>query len=229
MRIVAAISGNLAEYLRAEQDGLARQITAITNAEGERLRDELRAQVRAARLGQGLEKAWRHEVYPRGRRASLRPAALVFSRATVLHAAYDEGPTIRAGKAYLVIATDIARAMGYGEITEPRGSRTIPAGAKRRYSRLQAALRDLGEQNFQSVPTKKGNIAVLYRPPKAGRRRGGKTFRAGPGRAVQLLGGQKPVLMFVLVRQVRVRKVLDIEGAQRRAEQHYAQALNSLD
>lgn len=229
MRIVAAIRGDLGAYLKGEQDALAKRITEITNRESLRLRDELRAQVRAARLGPGLEKAWRHETYPRSRRASLRPAGLVYSKSTVLHGAFDEGPVIHAGHSFLVIPTREAAAMGFAETREARGSRAIPAGARRRYGRLGAAVARLGAKNIKFLPTKAGNVLVVYTPPKRGAKGpGGRNFTAGPERGFQLRGGRGDVPLFVLVRQVRVRKVLDIDRAAKAAEQRFYAALAAL-
>lgn len=189
MRLSTAIQGDLGQFLEGELTELAGQVRAAVNAAAEGLRDELRAQVRSASLGLGLEKAWRSETYPKGRR-TLRPAGLVYSKSTVLHRAYIEGPTIVAGKRFLVIATPAAIRMGFGETNVARRGGGIPAGAKRKYSSLGAAMSRLGKDRLRLVPAKRGRFVVLYEP--AGRAR--------------------PVVLFVLVRSVKVRRLLDFDG-----------------
>lgn len=197
MKFSAAIQGDLKDFLEGELTDLAREVRLAVNAAAEGLRDELRAQVRAAGLGPGLEKAWRSEVYPKGRTRTLKPAGLVYSKATVLHQAYIEGPTIVAGAKYLVIALPAAVAMGFGFSSElSRGNRGIPAGAKRKYSQLGAAIAKLGKSNLKVVPGHKpGRLVVLYEKPTGARK-----------------AAAKPVPLFVLVRSTKVKRVLDLDG-----------------
>lgn len=199
MRLSVALSENVAGFLEGELSELAKDVREAVNAAAEGLRDELRNQVRAAGLGAGLEKAWRAEVYPKGRSRTLRPAGLVYSKATVLHQAYIAGPVIVAGKGYLTIALPAAVAMGFGYSADlPRGNRGIPAGAKRKYSQLGAAIAKLGEANLKMVPGKKpGTVVVLYVKPGGSRK---KTQQ------------QRPVPLFVLVRSTKVKKALDLDG-----------------
>lgn len=196
MRLSVAIQGDLKDFLEGELTDLAREVREAVNAAAEGLRDELREQVRAAGLGAGLEKAWRSEVYPKGRTRTLKPAGLVYSKATVLHQAYIEGPTIVAGGKYLVIALPEAVRMGFGYASDlPRGNRGIPAGARRKYSQLGRAIAQLGKENLRVVPGHKlGRLVVLYEKPTRS-----KTKPA-------------PMPLFVLVRSVRVRKALDLDG-----------------
>lgn len=197
MRLSVAVQGNLTGFLDGELTELARDVREAVNTAAEGLRDELRDQVRAAGLGPGLEKAWRAEVYPKGRSKTLRPAGLVYSKATVLHQAYITGAVIVAGRQYLTIALPAAVAMGFGYSADlPRGNRGIPAGAKRKYSQLGAAIARLGEANLKMVPGKKaGTVVVLYVKPG-----GSKKAKAAP------------VPLFVLVRTTKVRKALDLDG-----------------
>lgn len=215
-RIVAAIEGNLVAFLTDERTELAVKITDAVNRWSIWLRDQLRGQVRAARLGQGLEKAWRAEVYPRGRRASLRAAGLVYSKSPVLHAAFAEGPTIAPGGAtVLVIPSAEAIAMGFGSTSElSRTPRGIPGGAKRKYGMLGRAIEKLGKDNLSFVPLGNGRRAVIYRPPAQRRGRpGGRRFGG-----FQLLRGTGSVLLFTLIPDsVTLRKRLDLDGPPERA------------
>lgn len=211
MRIIAAIQGDLRAYLDGEATKLSQGIRRAVNDAAMGLRDELRGQVRAARLGTGIEKAWRAEVYPKNPRSrSLRPAGLVWSKATVLHQAYLDGATIVAGKSWLVIATPEGISLGFGYTSDlPRGSRGIPAGAKRKYSQLGKAIAKLGAENIRIVDAKGGNKLVLYTPP--GRRR---TFGVRGRRFSRVGKGAIPI--FILTRQVTVRRVLDFDGPAQR-------------
>jgi hypothetical protein len=188
----ATITGDLRAFLDGELTEMARDVRAAVTLAAEGMRDELRDQVRAAGLGAGLEKAWRSEIYPKRRSRTLRPAGLVYSKATVLHQAYAEGPTIVAGKRFLVIALPEAIKRGFGYSADlPRGPRGIPGGAKRKYSQLGAAMASLGRANLRIVPAKRsGTFLVLY----------------------QASAKKKPVPLFILLRQTKVRRVLDIDG-----------------
>ena len=210
LRLIAALSGNLEEFLKGERTALAQKITDAINRQAVWLRDQLRGQVRAAHLGAGLEKAWRSEVYPRGRRASLRAVGLVYSKSPVLHAAFAEGATVAPGGAkVLVIPSAEAITMGFGATTEGRTPRGIPGGARRKYGLLGKAIERLGAENLAFIPIGGGRRVVIYRPPQARRNaRGGR--RVG---GFQLLRGTGSVLLFTLIPDsVTLRKRLDIDG-----------------
>ncbi len=96
MRLVATISDNLRPLLDDQAAAISTALRAAIETASASLLDELRGQVRSAGLGTGLEKAWRREVYPRSRKRTFHPAALVYSKSTVLHDAFDAGPTITA-------------------------------------------------------------------------------------------------------------------------------------
>jgi hypothetical protein len=194
---------------------MAEVVTDAVNRAGEGLQGELRSQVRAAGLSKGLEKAWQNRVYP-SRRTSAGSAALVYSRATVLHSAYIEGPTITPHGLWLVIATPEAIAMGFGYAADkPRGPRDIPGGQARKYSQLEKAERALGVQNLRRVSKGADKEVIIYSPPQ--RRsglgaRGSRAFRGAGGRGFQLLRGSADIVLFTLVRQTRVKRVLDLDG-----------------
>lgn len=214
-RLQVKISGNLKSYLGGHQTKLAALITEAVNAASAGLQGELRSQVRSAGLGAGLEKAWRRQIYP-SRKASMNEASLVYSKATALHQAYIAGATVLPnGHAYLVIATAEAVAMGFGYTAQmSRTGRGIPAGALRKYSLLQKAEIQLGAENLHLARSGPNQLVVIYRQPDPrgrGRRpRGGKAFK-GPSGGFQLMRGVD-VVLFVLVRQTRVKAVLDIAG-----------------
>lgn len=221
MRIVGVVTGNMAVLLDEEAADIARDLRAGIEAASRQLQDELRGQVRAAGLGEGLEKAWRREVYPRGRRATFRPAALVYSKATVLHDAFDTGGTIlpkRGG--FLVVPTEAGRRMGLGKIPAPVG------GAMKNYADLG---RWAGARGAKIVSASERGS----RPGRA-RRGGARGARvllvaARGGGLVALFyaqAGAQPVAVARLLPRVTLRKVLDIAGAEARANAALAAALN---
>lgn len=214
MRLITTLTGNLAGYLQGERDRIAEAITRAVNDEGIRLRDELRAQVDAAGLGTGLSKAFRHEVYPKGRK-SFSPAALVYSKAARLHAAFEDGPTIRANNAaWLVLPLPAAEALGFAD--RPQGRKNSARSRRARWSNVEAAIRRYGRLDF--VPLDGGDRALLVaRGLSRARQRGLKRSltRRGAEAVASTVGESVP--LFLLLRQVRIRKRLDIKAAGDRA------------
>ena len=165
------------------------------------LKGSLRGQVKGAGLGDRLANTWRDAVYPRAGVESYNPAGVVFSKAGTVVRAFDEGSLIR-GKdgLFLAIPTPAAPKRGVG------GKRLTPS-------------------NFPEHVY--GPLHMVYRPGKpsllvvnnaridaAGRTRSNlRTNKAG-GR-YSSLSGRATVVMFILVPQVRLRKRLDVAGAER--------------
>jgi hypothetical protein len=228
IRTVVTVGDNLRPVLAEGVGEYADQLRAVMNRVGERLQGDLRGQVRAANLGMGLEKAWQQRTYPaRGR--SLRPAALVYSKSTVLHDAYDAGPAVlpRRGR-FLVIALPRAVELGYGHTEISRKGGRVPAGQKRRYSMLAKASRELKAKIVSSKPGLKG---------KRKRQRGFKPYillvpsKRSRANLVALYFAKedsKGEPLFSLVRATRVQKRLDIDAAAKRAEADLASELNRI-
>lgn len=192
MQVVVRIQGNFERLVQEGTDRIAARFREAVGRASLELQSVLRGQVAAAGLGQGLEKAWRRETYPRSdTKRTLRPAALVYSRATALHAAFDAGPTIVAGKQYLVVPSRAAIARGYGATDESRRGGAVPAGRLRRYGRLQQAIRDIWVKNMSFIRRGNGNVLVMERGAR----------------------GARATLLFTLVRSVRVPRLLDIAAA----------------
>jgi hypothetical protein len=181
-RLQAALDGDLREMMRAEADAVARANTRAVGRASSGLQQELRRQVRAAGLGVGVEKAWQRATYPRGRR-SMNPAALVYSKATRIHDAFMADRTVTArGGRWLAIPLDAAVARGWHQ-DHARSS----GGRPRRWANVEAAARSLGGLAF--VPLPGGRGLLVHRDP-AGR----------------------STAYFLLVRRVRLRKRLDVDG-----------------
>lgn len=216
MRVVGRIDGDLKELLNRPLDEIADAARAAVRSASEWLQAELRAQVRAAGLGAGLEKAWRLELYPKGRRKSTRPAGLVYSKATRLHDAFERGETVTArGGTWLAIPLPAAVQAGFDK-SPRRGDRATGGPIPAKWSNVAAARERFGELRF--VPVGNGARALLVADGKA---RGDRLARSGSGRATS-------IPLFLLVRRTRGRRLLDIAGAARRAEARLAANLSNI-
>jgi hypothetical protein len=226
MRLVATISDNLQPLLDDQAEAITTALRTAIETASASLLDELRGQVRAAGLGTGLEKAWRREVYPRSRKRTFHPAALVYSKSTVLHDAFDAGPAITARRSrFLVIPTEAGRRLGLGTVPSSRKGGAVPGGQRRRYADLEPFADRLDAE-------------VVSASRRAG---GGRTRRSGartgprivlvPARAGGLVAllylrrDAKPVAIARLVPTVKLQKLLDIAGAEARAETALSAAL----
>ncbi len=210
--IVGHITGDLKALLNERLDEVADAARAAVRAAAEDLQAELRAQVRAAGLGTGLEKAWRLDVYPRRGRKSLRPAGLVWSKAERLHDAFDGGETVTArGGKWLAIPLAAAKAAGLDKSrarrTPGRQGKTGRGGQMAKWSNVAAAEDRFGELRF--VPINGNKPALLVAD--------GKTR-----------GRDTSIPLFLLVRSVQGRKLLDIGAAARKAQARLATNLSNM-
>ena len=226
MRLDATISDNLQPLLDDQAEAISTALRDAIEAASASLLDELRGQVRAAGLGTGLEKAWRREVYPRSRKRTFHPAALVYSKSTVLHDAFDLGPTITARRArFLVIPTEVGRRLGLGTVPSSRKGGAVPGGQRRRYADLAVFADGLDAEVVSA-----SRHADAGRPRHSSAHRGPRIVLvpAKAGGLVALLylrRDSKPVAIARLVPTVKLQKLLDIAGAEARAETALSAAL----
>ena len=212
MQVVASITGDLRTILEDAQNSLADALRLGTEIASKHLQNDLRGQVADAGLGMGLEKAWRLQMYPTGRR-TLRPAGLVYSKATALHRAFENGAVIRAEKArFLAIPMPAAEQMGFATTAISRKGGAVPGNQLRRASRVYALIAKLGAQNIRIVKLSNGRRMIVWVRGGSARKR---TFR-GRGTAQTVSAGQG-VALFLLVPQVTITPRLDIAGAEVRA------------
>lgn len=109
----------LAPVLSAEQERIARRVTAGMRKVTSGVTDDVRDQVRRAGLGARLANTWRGITYPR-EGYDLRSAAFVYSRAPKIMISFSTGPTVRpqGGRRYLWIPTEnVPRAGRRGSAT----------------------------------------------------------------------------------------------------------------
>lgn len=225
MRVAGDVTGDLASMLEEERHAIAAGLRRGMEAAATTVQADLRSQVRGAGLGAGLEKAWQKQTYPKNAGShTLSPAALVFSKATLLHQVFAEGATITASSGrYLAIPTKDAEALGLAEAGTTRGGNGV-GGIARRRSMVTEAIQRLGAANIVTLPTAKGRKLIAYKIPTG--RGPGKAFRVRGGRSVAFRRGAL-VGLFILVPQVRLRPRLDIAGARQRAENTLAAELAS--
>jgi hypothetical protein len=192
MRIRVSLSENFGRlYGDAVKSG-QRAVTQAMRGAAAEMKAKWRAQVVGAGLGQRLGNTIRSEAYPQGAE-SLNAAAMVWTRAPKIIGAHQAGPTIRSTTGvWLAIPTEAA---GQGR----SGARITPnAWQASRGVRLRF------------VPIRGGRTALLVaddaRINKGGqaRRKGGKRRRDG------ILTGAQSVVIFTLIRQVKLPKRLDL-------------------
>ena len=218
LRLVAKIDGSLQKMLNTRADEIGDALRAAVENAATALQQELRDQVRSAGLGDGLANAWQLTVFPQTKRSSWRPAGLVYSKATRLHAAFNMGGLISVRNVqWLVIPLPPAIELGLATDTR-RNKDAQNRATNRKWSNIDAAIDIFGDLRF--VPLSGGSKALLVADRRnKDRVPGRKTFRGGAGADLAL---------FLLVKQVTGRKLLDIEGAAERALARLQRNLSNL-
>lgn len=173
--------------LDQEFSALSKRVRLATEKTGrEKLVAPLRDMTRGALNSRKLPTTWRAKVYPDASEETISPAFFVSSKAPKIIAAFQDGATIRANRSkYLAIPT-------------------AQSGRERRHF-LKGALtpakweaENRVKLRFQA--TRYGG--VLIADTQAGKRR--------RGRDAQAMRREKSIVVFVLIKQVRLAKRLDI-------------------
>jgi len=187
-RLQAAIVGDLRRHMEAERRGAEIAVTAAVREAGAGLKQDWRGQIVAAGLGPRLGRTIRDRYYPGGE--SISAAALVYSRAGRIVAAFEQGVVIRSRRGlWLAIPTELAgKGLKGGRITPGEWERRTGMRLRFVYRRGRSAL--LVADN---VRVNKRGLAVASRS-KTGR---------GAGTAI----------VFVLVPQVSLKKRLNLDRA----------------
>lgn len=168
-----------------------RAVTAVMRGAASGLKARWRAQVTGAGLGTRLGNTIRGQAYPQAQ-DSISAAALVWTKAPKIIAAHEAGPLIvpRHGR-WLAIPTEAA---GKG-----RGGKSLSPAEWQQKTGLQ----------LRFVKTGTGNAILVLEDARVSarglaRRKGGRRRRDG------ILTGATSVVVFVLVRQVKLPKRLDL-------------------
>lgn len=220
MRIKAGVIGDIVGDLKKFDRKLEKAVTEGLKSAGDSLKKDLRAQTKAAGLGQRLANTWRgppnEYVYPSGR-YSKNAAVNVVSHAPHIIAAYDQGGIIQAKRGrYLAVPL-------------PQAQRLI--GIEKTKYRITPRLLEewLGIKLIMIERPGRHPLLVargvrLSGGGRIGDRRGGggKIKKLSTLKATKNMGersslrGMVDVPMFVLIRQVSLRKRLDVEALARR-------------
>jgi hypothetical protein len=187
------IVGDLGAMMAAEIANGEKAVTKAVGDAGSSLKTSWRGQITGAGLGARLSRTIRSELYPKGQ-TSLNAAALVWSKAPVIVGAHDTGPLIRSKDGFwLAIPTAAAG-------KSARGGRISPGEWERRRG---LRLRFIYRRSGPSLLVAEGRLNT----------RGlGVASRSKTGR------GLTTVPIFLLVRQVKLRKRLDLDRAAKAAQ-----------
>lgn len=169
---------------------IGREIGPRTTAITERLKTRLREDTRGG-LGMRMANTWRSRVYPVARPSrTLSPAGLVTSNASDVVSAFDPGASIRAKNAsYLAIPTEHVPRSGRN------GRRMTPVDVEAKFN-----------QEMEVVPslTRPGTFLLVLTARRG--KRGVQQIRAKTARGFWKQAER--IVMFVLVRQVRLKPLL---------------------
>ena len=194
MKLTATMVGSLKADMQAELRRIERAVPGGVIAAGDGLKGSLRKQVVAAGLGARLSRTWRGKTYVnKGHDA----ASLVWSKAAQIVRAFDEGAVIKGkGGRWLAIPTPAAPKRGVG------GKRITPATfPTARHGQLRMV-----ERRGRTALLVVDGVRVSAQTGRVGRRaKGGGRAKSGGYRQ-----GIATVVMFVLVRQVKLRKRLNV-------------------
>ncbi|WP_174710261.1 DUF6441 family protein [Thalassospira marina] len=201
MRIDVDVSRDLRRVMHAKSDDLKKAVTQGMRDTSPQVKEFLRAQVRRAGMGSRLANSWRDESYPKRGSSSFDAAALVWTKAPKIVNAFDKGVLIRSDSGFfLAIPTENAPKKGMD------GKRISPSNFPEfRYGRLRLVYRRNGASLLvvDGVGfTKTGRVSRQ-------RKNGGRLKSGAYGRGVTT------VPMFLLVRQVKLKKRFDVKDAER--------------
>jgi hypothetical protein len=200
MKLNVTITPNLAALMAAEIKAGEQAVTIAMRAAGTQLKSDWRGQITQAGLGRRLSNSIRSQTYPKVGE-SIDAATLVWSKAPVIIGAHDTGPLIRSKDGFwLAIPTEVA---GKGA----RGGRITPGEWERRRGlRLRFVYRRRGP-------------SLLVAEGRLNARGVGVASRSKTGR------GLTTVPIFLLVRQVKLRKRLDLARDAKAAQERIPGAI----
>ncbi len=187
-----AIRGDLEKYLKAKEQRLTGAVRDGVNAATDLGKRRLRMATRSAGLGGRLEKTWRGNVYPRRGKPTLQPAGLIFSKAPQIMRAFSEGKPIRSPSAggFLAIPTEFA----------PRTGK----GGKRGPMRMEEFLEEYGTDSLRVIPAAGGRRFYAIADKGFRRSRGKRAASRKTSKSKRARIGDEQLLMYVLVKQVRI-------------------------
>ena len=194
MKLNVSFTPDLVALMRAEVAMGQKAVSTTMTQASASLKSAWRAQITGAGLGQRLANTVRSQTYPKGRN-SLDAAALVWSNAPVIIGAHDTGPLIRSGNGFWLAIPLPAAGKAQG------GKRITPGMWEQKTGlRLRFVYRSRGPGLLVADAVRlntRGQAAVSK--SKTGK-------------------GQVTVPIFLLVRQVKMPKRLDLARDAERAQ-----------
>lgn len=218
------VSQPLKNQLAAVEKEFSRGATRVMKEETTALKNELRQQITEAGMGKRLADTWRAQVYPKGA-TSLNPAGFVWSKAPIIIDSYVRGATIRPvnGAKWLWIPTkNVPRRKRAGNYSSSLGKRAggtamTPLEVELHFNSELHVFFESG-RGFSTIDTVSG-LRGGFRPATAGRLAGRRGM--APRKA-------KPVLMFTLVRGVKMPRLFDLQGPTDRAAGRIARRFGEM-
>ena len=193
MKLNISFTPDLVALMRAEVAAGQKAVSVTMAQAGTSLKSAWRLQIVSAGLGQRLANTIRSQTYPKGRN-SLDAAALVWSNAPVIIGAHDTGPLIRSGSGFWLAIPLPAAGKALG------GKRITPGMWEQKTGlRLRFVYRSRGPSLLVADAVRlntRGQAAVCK--SKTGK-------------------GQVTAPIFLLVRQVKLPKRLDLARDAERA------------
>ena len=200
MRIKLNLASDLIAAMAVEIKAGEKAVSTAMREAGTGLKTAWRAQITSAGLGRRLANSIRSQTYPKSG-DSLSTAALVWSQAPVIIRAHDTGPLIRSKNGFwLAIPTEAA---GKGA----RGGRITPGEWERRRG---LRLRFIYRRRGPSLLVAEGRLNTKGRAVAS---------KSKTGR------GTATVPIFLLVRQVKLRKRLDLARDAKAAQERIPGAI----
>ena len=213
------LTSSLAEQMRDIEGDLAQDMTTIMREETTALKDELRRQITGAGMGARMARTWQAETYPKGRR-SISPAGYVYSKAPLIVQAFTDGATIRPvnGGKWLWIPT--------GNVPARRRAGNYVSSMGRRSSGTKMTPEEV-ELHFNAEldVVIEGGKGLAFIDVVSGLRGGYR--QATAGRRNMAPRKAKPVLMFTLVKAVKMPKLLELDAPASRAAERVARRMAS--
>ena len=197
MKSAIQIFGSIGKIIQDHEKKLARFNTETLMAVAENLQEDLRRQTKSAGLGNKIAKSWRIGKYPKGK-ISLGPAALVYSKAPkIIASRTDRGLITPKNADWLAIPSKQAPKKGLG------GKRLTPeTWPEWQYGKLR----------YVPVDATTALLVVRSKTGKSGRvmrlKADGKKRKA-----------EQDIVMFILKKQVKRGKSINLQNAERRALQ----------
>ena len=194
MKLNISFSPDLVALMRAEVTAGQKAVSITMAQAGAGLKSAWRGQIAGAGLGQRLANTIRSQTYPKGRN-SLDAAALVWSNAPEIIGAHDTGPLIRSANGFWL-------AIPLPAAGKSRGGKRITPGIWEQKTGLR----------LRFVYRNRGPSLLVADAVRLNTRGQAAVSKSKTGK------GQVTALIFLLVRQVKLPKRLDLMRDAERAQ-----------